>query len=95
MGLGAINASIGGLFAVDIVPKAIVGAVVGVMGTFSYLGSAIQEEVSGYLIQHGERIVAGIHHYDFGPATAFWTGAAALSLLLGLLLWGIKPPVSE
>lgn len=91
IGLGAINASVGGLFAVDIVPKPIVGAVVGVMGTFSYLGSAIQEWISGSLIEHGQTTVAGVHHYDFGPVTLFWTGAAVASTILALALWRTGP----
>lgn len=95
VGLGAINASIGGLFAVDIVPRPIVGAVVGVMGTFSYLGSAIQEQVSGYLIQRGDHMIGHVHHYDFGPVTLFWTGAAVASLILGLALWGVRPSRSS
>jgi len=91
VGLGAINASVGGLFAVDIVPKPIVGAVVGVMGTFSYLGSAIQEQISGVLIERGQTTLNGVHHYDFVPVTLFWLGAAVASTVLALALWNTGP----
>lgn len=88
IGVGGVNASIGGLFAVDLAPPLCVGAVMGMIGSFSYLGSAVQEHVSGTLIQAGMRHVGGVNHYDFSGAIAFWMGAATLSMLLSLLLWG-------
>ena len=57
------------------------------IGTFSYLGSAIQEQVSGVLIDRGTATVAGVHHYDFSNVVAFWIGASVASMLLALLLW--------
>ena len=50
MGLTGLVTSLGGLFGVDIAPKRAAGAVMGVIGVFSYLGAAIQEQVSGILI---------------------------------------------
>jgi OPA family sugar phosphate sensor protein UhpC-like MFS transporter len=87
VGVGGVNASIGGLFAVDLAPPACVGAVMGMVGSFSYLGSAVQERVSGTLIQAGLRKVNGVNRYDFSGAIAFWIGAAVVSMLLSLLLW--------
>lgn len=87
IGVGGVNASIGGLFAVDLAPPRYVGAVMGMVGSFSYLGSALQEHVSGTLIQAGLRKVNGVNHYDFSGAISFWMGAAAVSMLLSLLLW--------
>jgi OPA family sugar phosphate sensor protein UhpC-like MFS transporter len=96
LGVGGVNASIGGLFAVDLAPPRCVGAVMGVVGSFSYLGSAVQETISGHLIEGGmQRGPAGIH-YDFSGAITFWIGAAILSMLLGLCLWrvGERRPAS-
>lgn len=76
-----------GLFATDLVPKRVVGAALGVIGTFSYLGSAIQEQVSGILIERGTTTVGALKHYDFSGAVAFWIGASVVSMLLALLLW--------
>ena len=76
-----------GLFATDLVPKRVVGAALGVIGTFSYVGSAIQEQVSGILIDRGTTTVAGAHHYDFSAVVAFWIGASVASMVLALLLW--------
>lgn len=87
IGVGGVNASIGGLFAVDLAPPMCVGAVMGMIGSFSYLGSAVQEHVSGTLIQAGMRNIDGVNHYDFSGAIAFWMGAAVVSMLLSLLLW--------
>jgi OPA family sugar phosphate sensor protein UhpC-like MFS transporter len=87
IGVGGVNASIGGLFAVDLAPPRCIGAVMGVIGSFSYLGSAVQESISGRLIEGGMlRGPTGVH-YDFSSAIAFWIGAAVVSMLLGLLLW--------
>lgn len=87
IGVGGVNASIGGLFAVDLAPPLCVGAVMGMIGSFSYLGSAVQEHVSGTLIQAGLHKVGGVNHYDFSGAIAFWMGAAVVSMLLSLTLW--------
>lgn len=87
MGLTGLVTSLGGLFAVDIAPKRVAGAAMGVIGVFSYIGAAIQEHVSGALIESGMRIVDGHRHYDFGPAIWFWIGSSVLSMLLAASLW--------
>lgn len=87
MGLTALVTSLGGLFAVDIAPKRAAGAAMGVVGIFSYLGAAVQEQVSGMLIERGMVIADGVRTYDFGPAIWFWIGSSVLSLLLASSLW--------
>src|SRR3546814_1427325 len=44
MGLTGLVTSLGGLFAVDIAPKRVAGAAMGVIGIFSYIGAGIQEQ---------------------------------------------------
>lgn len=90
MGMTGLVTSLGGLFATDICDKRVAGAVMGMIGVFSYLGAAIQEQVSGILIQRGTTMVDGVRHYDFGPATAFWIGASVLSLILASTLWRVR-----
>lgn len=90
MGLTGLVTSLGGLFAVDIAPKRVAGAAMGVIGIFSYIGAGIQEQVSGRLIQHGMTIVDGNRSYDFGPAITFWIGASVVSMLLALCLWRVR-----
>ena len=86
-GLTALVTSIGGLFAVDICSKRVAGAAMGMVGVFSYLGAAIQEHISGWLIQRGTTMVDGVRHYDFSAPIMFWVGAAVLSVLLATSLW--------
>jgi OPA family sugar phosphate sensor protein UhpC-like MFS transporter len=62
----------------------------GVIGIFSYLGAAVQEQVSGALIQQGSTLANGVHHYNFGPVIWFWFGSSVLSLLLAASLWRTK-----
>ena len=50
LGMTGLVTSVGGLFAIDICPKRVAGAALGMVGVFSYLGAAIQERVSGMLI---------------------------------------------
>jgi OPA family sugar phosphate sensor protein UhpC-like MFS transporter len=87
MGLTGLVTSLGGLFAVDIAPKRVAGAAMGVIGVFSYIGAALQEHISGELIQGGMHMVDGRRVYDFGPAIWFWIGASVLSMLLAATLW--------
>jgi len=87
MGLTGLVTSLGGLFAVDIAPKRVAGAAMGVIGVFSYIGAAIQEQVSGTLIENGTTMIDGVRSYDFGPVIWFWIGSSVLSTLLAATLW--------
>ena len=90
LGMTGLFASIGGLFAIDICPKRVAGAALGMVGVFSYLGAAIQERVSGKLIDQGMTMVGGVRHYDFSAAIEVWIGASVVSLLLAATLWRTK-----
>ena len=57
IGLNGLVTSLGGLFAVDIAPEAVAGAAMGFIGIFSYLGAALQENISGSLIERGMTVV--------------------------------------
>lgn len=87
MGLTGLVTSLGGLFAVDIAPKRVAGAAMGVIGIFSYIGAGIQEQVSGRLIEQGMTVVDGVRSYDFGPAIVFWIGSSVAATLLAASLW--------
>jgi len=89
-GLNGLINSLGGLFAVDIAPKKAAGAAMGVIGVFSYLGAAIQENVSGTLIEAGMKVVDGVRTYDFGPAITFWIASSVVSMFLAAALWRVK-----
>jgi OPA family sugar phosphate sensor protein UhpC-like MFS transporter len=87
MGLTGLVTSLGGLFAVDIAPKRAAGAAMGVVGIFSYIGAAVQEPVSGILIDQSMSMVEGVRTYDFGPAIWFWIASSVISMLLAASLW--------
>jgi MFS transporter, OPA family, sugar phosphate sensor protein UhpC len=91
IGLNGLVTSLGGLFAVDIAPKRVAGAAMGFIGVFSYIGAAVQEHVSGALIEAGMTVTAGgVRTYDFEAAIAFWIGSSLVSMLLAASLWRVK-----
>ena len=88
--LSGLVASIGGLFAVDIAPRGATGAAMGFVGVFSYLGAAMQENVSAKLISDNMQLVDGVRFYDFDTAIVFWIGTSVVSMLLAASLWNTK-----
>jgi len=88
--LSGLVASVGGLFGVDIAPRGATGAAMGLVGVFSYLGAATQENVSAALISSGTRIVDGVTTYDFDVAIQFWIATSVVSMLLAASLWNTK-----
>ena len=85
LAIGSLVCFLGGLMAVDIVSKKASGAALGVIGIASYIGAAIQDLISGFVIQSGKE-GAG---YDFSTAAWFWTGAAVLSVIFTAAVWKI------
>lgn len=90
LGLTALVTALGGLFAVDICPKRVAGAAMGLIGIFSYIGAAVQENISGHLIERGMTMVNGTRSYDFDSVIWFWFGASVVSMLLSASLWRVK-----
>jgi OPA family sugar phosphate sensor protein UhpC-like MFS transporter len=86
--IGALLVFLGGLTAMDLAPRRASGAALGLVGNFSYIGAAIQDWLSGKLIQDGSsRGADGALRYDFSRVKLFWIGASVIALLLGALLW--------
>ena len=88
--INGLVTSLGGLFAVDIAPKKAAGAAMGFIGVFSYLGAALQERISGFLIGQGTTVVNGVRQYDFHHALIFWLGMSVISTVLAASLWRAK-----
>ncbi len=88
--LSGLLATLGGLFAIDIVPKRAAGAAMGFIGVFSYIGAGIQDKISGVLIEKGMTVVEGVNQYDFSKAVLFWLGSSVLSMILATSLWKVK-----
>ncbi len=93
--IGVLICFVGGLMAVDIVPRKATGAALGVVGVASYAAAGLQDVVSGYLINSRmtETLSATgevIRTYDFSLAAIFWIGASIVSFLLPILNWNYK-----
>ncbi|MDD6053070.1 MAG: MFS transporter [Bacteroidales bacterium] len=92
LSLAAIYCIVGGLMALDIVPRKATGAALGVVGISSYIAAGIQGVVSGLLIGGSK---SG-DSYDFAPVAIFWTASCLVSFLLPVLNWNrMKKKVIE
>ncbi len=87
LAMGILICFLGGLMAVDIVPRNASGAALGIVGVFSYMGAGIQDILSGYLIESRKVIHHGVTVYNFDMAAKFWIGASILSFVLALFVW--------
>jgi len=83
--IGVLIAFLGGLMAIDLVPRKASGAALGIVGIASYAAAGLQNIVTGLLMDSGD---AGTH--DFTYVSIFWLGAAVISFLLPLLNWNRK-----
>ena len=88
--IGVLYCVVAGLMAVDIVPRKATGAALGIVGISSYIAAAVQDIVSGYLIQ-GASVISTSEQssdiYNFTPAAIFWITACLLSFVLPVLGW--------
>ena len=86
--MGVLICFLGGLMAVDIVPRRATGAALGIVGVASYIAAGLQDVISGWLIDSGMTILSdGSRVYDFTWATIFWITASVISFLLPILNW--------
>lgn len=89
--IGVLICFLGGLMAVDIVPRKATGAALGVVGCASYIAAGIQDVVSGWLIDNKAQTLAdGSIIYDFHTVAIFWVAASVISFTLPLLNWKRK-----
>ena len=90
--IGVLISFLGGLMAIDIVPRKATGAALGIVGMASYVAAGLMNIISGWLID-GQAIadsVTGELQYDFTYVSIFWVGAAVISFLLPVLNWRRK-----
>ena len=90
LSLGVLLVYLGGLMAVDICSKETSGTALGVVGVASYLGAALQDILSGVLIEDAKTIINGQAVYNFDVVGYLWIGASILSMLLAALVWNVK-----
>jgi OPA family sugar phosphate sensor protein UhpC-like MFS transporter len=87
LALGSLLVFLGGLMAIDLSPKRATGTVMGLIGLLSYLGAAVQDWVSGALIEADKLVADGRTLYRFDRVFHFWIGASVLSALLACSVW--------
>ena len=95
--IGVLICFLGGLMAVDIVPRKATGAALGVVGMASYVAAGIQDVVSGWLIDGNSTMIEKFDEttgqmvqatqYDFTSVALFWVIASTISFLLPVLNW--------
>ena len=86
--IGVLIAFLGGLMAIDLVPRKASGAALGIVGIASYAAAGLQNIVTGLLMDSNS---TGGH--DFRYVSIFWLGAAVVSFLLPILNWKRKQQV--
>lgn len=106
LAIGVLICFVGGLMAVDLVPRKASGTALGIVGLVSYIFASTQDIISGILIdantvvdkvatlvvENGQTVVTMVDQksYDFGPVGYLWIGAAIISLILPLFNWKRK-----
>ena len=93
--IGVLICFVGGLMAVDLVPRKATGAALGIVGLASYIAAGLMNIISGWLIDGNAVIdsVTGEKVYDFTYVSVFWIGAAVVAFLLPILNWKRKKMV--
>ena len=91
--IGVLISFIGGLMAIDLVPRKATGAALGIVGMASYAAAGLMNLISGWLIDGQalrDEVTGEILQYDFSYVSVFWVAAATISFLLPILNWGRK-----
>ena len=83
--IGVLISFLGGLMAVDLVPRQATGAALGIVGMASYAAAGLQNVVTGLLMDSG---VDGVRDYTY--VRWFWLGAAIISFVLPVFNWKRK-----
>ena len=91
--IGVLISFLGGLMAVDLVPRQATGAALGIVGMASYAAAGLQNVVTGLILDKNIIEVNGVQVHDFTYASWFWLGAACISFLLPVLNWRRKQQV--
>ena len=91
--VGILLTFLGGLMAVDRVPKCAAGAALGIAGMGNYIGAGLQSIISGYLVKRAPDGTATLSGHVFSNGwtldwlAVFWIGMAVLSVFCVILSW--------
>ena len=97
LAVGILLTFLGGLMAVDFVPRVAAGAALGIAGMGNYLGAGVQSVLSGCLVVRdaatGKASLMAhtfANGYSLDYLAVFWIGMALLSVLCALSVWRAK-----
>lgn len=90
--IGVLISFLGGLMAIDLVPRKATGAALGIVGLASYAAAGLQNIITGVLldgmsVKNAEGVIT---EYNFSYVVWFWFAAALISCLLPILNWKRK-----
>lgn len=93
--IGVLISFLGGLMAIDLVPRMATGAALGIVGMASYAAAGIQNIITGFLLDNNtfeavNRLGETVMKHDYSLASWFWFGSAVISCLLPILNWKRK-----
>lgn len=93
--IGVLISFLGGLMAIDLVPRKASGAALGIVGVASYAAAGLQNIVSGLLLDNNtfeavNKLGETVTKHDFTYVSWFWFAAAVISFLLPILNWRRK-----
>ena len=90
--IGVLIAFLGGLMAIDLVPRKASGAALGIVGIASYAAAGLQNVVTGVLLDNQPLIEGanGAMVHNFSYVSWFWLGAAVISFVLPIFNWKRK-----
>ena len=97
LAVGILLTFLGGLMAVDLVPRIAAGAALGIAGLGNYIGAGLQSIVSGYFVTKDAATGKAtlISHtfangYTLDYISIFWIGMALTSVLCALSVWRVR-----
>ena len=97
--MGILLCFLGGLMAVDLVPRNAAGAAMGIVAVLTYVGAAVQSRVSALFIETAKTggklastfVTTTVFGHEVDAIAIFWIGMAVLSVLCALSVWKAKP----
>lgn len=95
LAIGVLICFLGGLMAVDLVPRQASGTALGIVGLVSYIFASTQDIISGVLIDDNTTVIRTgfletAKEIDFGPVGLLWIGASVIAFILPLFIWKRK-----
>lgn len=92
LSIGILMNLIGGIMAIDIVPRRGTGAALGIVGIANYVSAGMQDISTGILIDSNTTKIVDAageitRHYDFSQVSIFWMTASVLAFVIPAIFW--------